>query len=288
MDHRWIEEQGVAEEYVLGRLAAAEAETFEDHLLVCLECRERVRWTEEIQGSLRAMAAEDRRRTASGPGLLAWLAGHGRPARMVFAAGLLLVLALAAGFLVEEMRLRRTLAEMRTAATRQGEQPRTVTPPGPARPGTEQAARQLDEQLRQREADLDHERQRADGLRARLAQLSRPEVNAAIVSLGLVRGGEAVHRVPVGPRPAWIVLSIELPAPPSDRPNAGGTYRASLLDSRGRMVWSGDGLRPTASDTLALGLFSDLLAPGAYRLVLDGPREAPQRSEIPFQVVRED
>ncbi|HYL05193.1 MAG TPA: hypothetical protein VE075_04085 [Thermoanaerobaculia bacterium] len=109
-------------------------------------------------------------------------------------------------------------------------------------------------------------------------------MNAAVFSLGLLRGGDAANRVLLGPRPAWIVLSIELPAP-SDGAHGGGAYRAALVDSRGRTVWSGGGFRPTANDTLALGLYSTLLAPGAYRLVLDGPAGAPERSEIPFQVV---
>jgi len=298
MDHQWIEASAIAEEYVLGRLGADATAAFEEHLLECRECRERVRWADELRESLRDMAAEDRRRAAglAGLGLLAWLAGRGRAARLGLAAALLLALALPAGLLVDEVRLRRSLAEARAAgvaeragAAARSERPARLPRAGPPE-GRGQRAAEADERdarLRQQEAALAEERRRADELSTRLAELSRPQVNAVIVSLGLVRGGEAASRVVLGPRPSWIVLSIELPAP-SDGAQGGGAWRATLLDGSGRTVWSGRGLRPTANDTLVLGLTSSLLAPGGYRLVLAGPGAAAEGSgEIPFQVVRE-
>jgi|HubBroStandDraft_3_1064219.scaffolds.fasta_scaffold139363_1 hypothetical protein len=318
MDHRTIEERGVAEEYVLGRLAPAEEASFEEHLLACRACRERVAWAEQLQGSLRDMAAEDRER-AAGLGLLAWLATRGRAARLGLAALLLLALALPAGLLIDEIRLRRSLAEARATSARERERvaaqaggplarqaavptaarpevPGTTRQPqrsaGPAAAGPDRQAllssaerERLAAQLRQRDADLARERRRADALREQLAELSRPQANAALFSLGLLRGETSGNRVVLGPRPAWIVLAIELPAP-SD-PAHPGSYRATLLDARGRTLWSGPGLRPTANDTLVLGLPSTLLAPGDHRLVLEGPGNPPEHTEIPFQVVGE-
>lgn len=301
MDHQSIEERSVAEAYVLARLAPAEEASFEEHLLTCGECRERVRWAEELHGSLRAMAAEDHGR-AAGLGLLAWLARRGRAARLGLTAVLLLAVALPVGLLVDEARLRQRLADA-SAAVAHGQR-RAPAPAAEASPGAgpgsagrqagwtaerERLAaelRQRDVQLRQLNAELGKERRQGEDLRTRLAELSRPQVNTAIFSLGLVRGEAGTNRVLLGPRPSWIVLSIELPAP-SDAVQAGTTYRAALVDGRGRTVWSGEGLRPTANDTLALGLFSSLLAPGEYRLVLQGAGETPQRSEIPFRVARQ-
>jgi hypothetical protein len=299
MDHRWIEEHGVAEAYVLGQLAPAEEASFEEHLLTCRECRERVRWADELRASLRAMASEDRER-AAGLGLLAWLARRGRAARLGFAAILLLALALPAALLVDDLRQRHRVAAAGAAATRPAERPS-----GGGQPGWGAERQRLEAELRQRSARLRQdeerlgqgqseirrqddalrqERRRGEDLRARLAELSRPQINTAVFSLGLVRGEDETNRVLLGPRPAWIVLSIELPAPP-DAAHATGPYRATLTDARGRGIWTGDDLRPTASDTLVLGLYSSMLVPGKYRLVLQGPGANGERSEVPFEVL---
>jgi len=299
MDHQWIEERGVAEAYVLGKLAPAEEASFEEHLLTCRECRERVRWADELRTSLRAMASEDRER-AAGLGLLAWLARRGRAARLGLAAVLLLALALPTALLVDDVRQRHRVAEASAAATRPAERTSVGGQPGWAaeRRRLEGEVRQRSAQLRQDEErlgqrqreirrqddDLRQERRRGDDLRARLAELSRPQINAAVFSLGLVRGEEETNRVLLGPRPAWIVLSIELPAPP-DAAHTAGPYRATLIDARGRGIWSSDDLRPTAGDTLVLGLYSSVLAPGKYRLVLQGPGANGERSEVPFEVL---
>ncbi len=286
MDHDWIEEHSVAESYVLGRLPPAEAVRFEEHLLACPGCRERVTWAEELRGSLQSMAAEDRRRVAR-LGLLAWLARRGRTARMGFAAALLLAAALPAALLVEEVRLRHQLAEAHaTSAPRPGPARQASLPAaapattGAGAPPAWAAERnRLTAQLRQRDEMLRAEQRQQGELRGRLADLTRPQINTTILTLGLVRGAEQTNRLLLGARPVWIVLAIELPAPGS------GTYRATLIDQRGRTVWSGEGLRPTASDTLVVSLHSSLLAAGDYRLVIRGAGTPAQGSEISFQVV---
>lgn len=274
MDHRLIEEQNVAALYVAGQLPPEDEERFEEHLLECRECRERVAWAEDLKSSFQAMAAEDGTR-AAGAGLLAWLA---RRSRWLGAAALLLLaVALPGWLLVERGRLRRELAVARAARP-------APTPSTPAPPTEDGEAELRAEQERRRlETELQAERKERERLAGQLAELTRPQVNLGLFSLGLVRGEEDANQVLVGPEPAWIVLSLELP--PSDVE----TYRATLLDARGQTVWKGEGLRPTASDTLVLGLYSDLLAPGAYRVVLEGqpPRGRPVTTEIPFRVERQ-
>jgi hypothetical protein len=210
---------------------------------------------------------------------LAWFGRRGRAARLGLAAGVVLALAavLISGLLFEEARLRR---RAQTAAARLPGPP-AVAASRPAASGQPEWAERvrLEAQLRRQEDQLRRERQRGDDLRVRLAELSRPQVNTIIASLGLVRGQGEANRVLLGPRPAWIVLSIELPAP------GPGDWHAALVDGSGRTVWSGGGLRAAMNDTLALSFPSNLLAPGAYRLVLDRPGDPPQHSEIPFEVV---
>ena len=291
MDHAWIDGHGVAEEYVLGRLDPAREVEFEEHLIGCHECRERVRWAEELQDGLRTMAAGDRQRTTAVHRLV-WsrdrtrgmvLPGTGRAARLMLAAALLVALVLPAALLFDELRLRRSLAAAHAAAARESELAAARPAPGAAHYQSAPELRQRDERLSQQDGELARERQRANDLAARLADLLRPQANPAVFSLGLVRGEGRVQELRLGPQPAWIELSIELPAPP-DATGSGSAWRAALLDARGRSLWSGRQLRPTASDTLVLGLHSSLLSPGSYLLVLDGPAEAPQRTEIPFRV----
>lgn len=271
MDHRLIEEQNVAELYVAGQLPAEDEERFEEHLLECRECRERVAWADDLKGSFQALAAEERTRAAE-VGLLAVLLRRGR--WLGIAALLLLAVAFPAWLLVEQGRLREELAAARAAP------PVTAPPPPPANGGAELRAEQ---ERRRLESELQAAQEERERLARRLAELTRPQVNTALFSLGLVRGEEDTNRVLVGPEPAWIVLSFELP--PADAES----YRATLLDERGRTVWKGEGLRPTASDTLVLGLYSDLLAPGSYRIVLEGapPEGRPAPIEIPFRVTRQ-
>lgn len=273
MDHRLIEEQNVAALYVAGQLPPEDEERFEEHLLECRECRERVAWAEDLEGSFQAMAAEDGAR-AAGAGLLAWLARRSR--WLGVAALFLLAAALPAWLLVERGRLQRELAAAR--AVRPAPPASTPIPPREAGEGELRA----EQERRRLESELQAARDERERLAGQLAELTRPQVNTAIFSLGLVRGEEDANRVLVGPEPAWIVLSFELP--PADA----ASYRATLLDARGQTVWKGEGLRPTASDTLVLGLYSDLLAPGAYRLVLEGLAAGDQAAttEIPFRVAR--
>jgi hypothetical protein len=272
MDHQRIEEGNVAELYAAGQLSAEEEALFEEHLIECRECRERVAWAEDLKGSFQAMASEDRARAAVGIGLVAWLARHERAARLGLAALLLLALVLPAWLLAEQGRLRRELALARAEAARSHP---PAQPEAPSRPDP------LEEERRRLESQLQAQLQETEALKKQLSEITRPQVNTALFSLGVIRGeGDRTNRVVIGPRPEWIVLAIEAPETGPD------SWRATLLDRAGRTVWHGEGLRPTANDELVLSLYSDLLKPGDYRLRLDGtpPQGRVVRSEIPFRV----
>ncbi len=273
MDHQRIEEGNITELYVAGQLPAEEEALFEEHLIECRECRERVAWAEDLRGSFQAMAAEDHTRAAVGIGLFAWLARHQRAARLGLAALLLLALVLPAWLLVEQGELRRELALARAEAAR-SRPPAAVE--APARPDP------LAEERRRLEGQLQAELQETEELKKQLSEITRPQVNTAIFSLGVIRGeGDRTQPLRIGPRPEWIVLSIEAPEAGPE------SWRATLLDRNGRTVWRGEGLRPTANDELVLGLYSDLLPPGDYRLRLQAmPANGGSASEIPFRVER--
>lgn len=277
MDHPRIEEGNIPQLYVAGQLPAEEEALFEEHLIDCRECRERVAWAEDLRGSFQAMAAEDRTRAAVGIGLFAWLARHQRTARLGrlgLAALILLAAALPAWLLVEQGKLRRELALARAEAAR----PRPPAVEARPRPRPDPLA----EERRRLEDQLQAELRETEGLRKQLSEITRPQVNTAIFSLGVIRGeGDRTQALRIGPRPEWIVLAIEAPEAGPE------SWRATLLDRDSRTVWRGEGLRPTANDELVLGLYSDLLPPGDYRLRLEAvPANGGSASEIPFRVER--
>src|SRR4051794_16643358 len=57
MDHAYIDDQQVAERYLLGQLPPAEAARFEEHSLACAECLDRLEAAEKLRLGLRAVAA---------------------------------------------------------------------------------------------------------------------------------------------------------------------------------------------------------------------------------------
>ena len=276
MDHEQIAEQNVVERYVLGRLTPEEEERFEEHLLECQDCRRRVEWEEDLQNSLHAVAAEDAaaRVAVVRVGLLAWLARH-RAVAGLLAAAVLVLLALPIlgirGLLREQDRLKGELAQLQSAAAR----PRPQPAPTPA-PSDPERGRV--------EAELRTERDARSRLAEQLARLTQPQVNTAIFSLGLVRGGDSPpNRIALRRDPEWIVLAVELPA--QEAPS----YRATLATAAGRTVWKGEGLKAGADGTVAIALYSTLLAPGSYKLRLeavDAKGHGAPAGEIPLQVTR--
>jgi hypothetical protein len=281
MDHRRIEEENVAELYATGRLPPEDEQDFEVHLLECRECRERVSQADDFRDSIRTVAAEDAARATQQIGLLAALAWKRRAARIGLGLALLLLAVLPAWLLLDRMRLERELAEIRKTMERP---PSQVPVPGPPPPVDGQELERLAQERSRLEEELRQERTARETLAGRIAEMTRPQVNTAVYALGLVRGETEAGEIELPPTPAWIVLSIELPQASHE------TYRATLLDARGATVWRGDGLRPTASDTLTVLLYSDLLQSGAYRLRVEGVEEggrAVPAGEIPFRTRRQ-
>lgn len=279
MDHRRIEEENIVELYATGRLPPEDEEELEIHLLECRECRERVAQADDFRDSVRTVAAEDAARAAQQIGLLAAVAWRRRAARIGLGLALLLLAVLPAWLLLDRMRLERELAEIRKTVDRP---PSRVPAPGPPAVDAQEMERLAQERSRLEE-ELRQERTARETLAGRIAEITRPQVNTAVYALGLVRGESDAGEIELPSTPAWIVLSIELPEAAYD------TYRATLLDARGAAVWRGDGLRPTASDTLTVLLYSDLVPPGTWRLRVEGTEEggrAVPAGEIPFRTRR--
>jgi len=287
MDHRRIEDQNVAELYVTGRLNPEDEEGFETHLLECSDCRQRVGWADDLRTSIRAVAAEEAARASAQLGFLAWVARRTRTARTgMLMAALVAVAALPIWLQADRMRLERELDEARTADTAAARPaaPAPVAPLSTDNPTNDRDRDRLAQEKARLEEELRQSRTNETKLNQQLAQVTGPQINTPVVSLGVVRGGSDTNDLELGPSPEWMVLSLELPQAEFD------TYRATLLDSRGKPVWEHKGLKPTASDTLTILLYSDRLQPGAsYRIRLEGIGErgrAVPAGEIAFRAVK--
>lgn len=93
MEHPRIEREHLLEAYLTGRLAPAEEQAFEEHLLDCSACLDEVRWAEGFRAALQRAAAEDAVRTAMLPGLVVRaLRSRGGRWAAVAALGLLMLL----------------------------------------------------------------------------------------------------------------------------------------------------------------------------------------------------
>jgi len=286
MNHSDVEEHGLAESYLAGRLSDSERDAFEAHYFDCAACLERLETAEGFREGMLRVAAEDTARAQVG--LLAGLALLSRGRRIALGGFLLLLVALPLGLLVARDRsLDRQLAEARAAR---------VTAPAPVPTGGEQRIASLEARLRslqqagavdrrRLEEELAKERQDRAAVESEVAV---PRVNVPIFLLAAVRGGEqegrgSVNRIPLSAASGPVILTLELAT--IDYPS----YSASLRTGDGKEVWQARGLRPDSRDTLVLLLPSRMLRPGSYRLGIEGERGNGKGFAVaayPFQVVR--
>jgi len=117
MDHDYIEEQGIADRYLSGRLSSEEEQAFELHLMDCKACVERVEEFDGLRAGLRKVRATARR----GPvPILAW-------PKLAIAAGLGFVVAAVPAYL-----LLQDLTKTRQALTAERARPEVArTAPNP-------------------------------------------------------------------------------------------------------------------------------------------------------------
>lgn len=86
-----------------------------------------------------------------------------------------------------------------------------------------------------------------------------------VVSLGVVRGaGSGEVKLRLDSTKAAVLLSLELETVDAAR------YRVTLSDEAGHVLWRGEDLEPNLYDTLLVALPSTFLAPGRYRITVEG------------------
>jgi hypothetical protein len=271
MDHFHIEEHEVAERYLLGRLAAEEAEAFEEHYLGCPECLDHLEAVEGLRQGLRQEAARQVAAAAIQLGLLGRLArlSRSRTGALLATAALLIAL-VPSGLLLRRVgQLDRELGRSRAeSAERQGAR-NTARSLETRIAESEQTRKSLEAERSTARQALEEERRQRQELTRELETLRQPQVNTPVVPLGMERSGpgasgEPTVRLQLPSSPGWVVLSLEMSDPLYPR------YRAALLGPDGRRLWEGTDLRPDAQGTLTLLLPTSLLAPGDSAVRVEG------------------
>jgi hypothetical protein len=244
MDHQSIDAGDIAEHYVTGRLPPEEAARFEEHYLDCPSCCARVEAAERLQRGLRRLAEEAAVRAPGDSRSAGW----SRSPRLALAAAALLAVALLPAWieLREVQRLRSDLART------QGEK------------GAADRLAAVQGELQQTRRDLAGEAAKREALAREMAADRQPQTDLPVLPLTPVRGGAPVRSLKLPARPGWVALWVE----PGDTDYP--FYRATLRTDGGAVVFQASRLALNDLGALLVTVHSTSLAPGAYRLDLDG------------------
>jgi hypothetical protein len=239
MDHQQIDSGNVAERYVTGRLSLEEAASFEEHYLDCPSCCARVEAAERLQRGLRRLAEEAAVRA---PASAAW----SRSPRLALAAAALLAVGLVPAWLERNQiqSLRSDLAATRGGATR---------------------TQAVEKELQQTRRDLAAEAEKRAALTREIAADRQPQTDLPVLALTPIRGGEGpVRTLKLPAKPGWVGFWVE----PGD--TGFPAYRATLRSEQGKVVFQAPHLALNDLGALLVTVHSTTLAPGAYRLDLEG------------------
>jgi hypothetical protein len=289
MEHRYIDEQNIADRYLLGNLSADEQIRFEDHLVDCERCLNRLEEIELLRGVLQAVPAEERARATHRPqrGFSAWFGQLSMTGQLALAAGaLVLLLSPAVWLMNENSRLRRDLDQANAAAARWQQQLEDARATAAER---EKQRQPIKPELTPPRPPSEPQPQTGSGTPTEISQLSRPQINTPIFVLNAVRGAdpsrpEATNDIVLTRRAAWFVLSLELEGEPTY-----ANYRATIRTVDGRTIWRESGLRPNRYEALTISFDSHFFKPGDYLLTLEGLPAGGQPvivAHYPFRVMK--
>ena len=236
MDHQLIEDTALPERYVTGRLEGRERALFEEHLVDCAVCLERIEASEVFAAGLKAASAPE---------------GNAAPAqrpprrRWAHRTTWLLAGACAASLLAAVLtnaRLGRVGGELVLEKT---------------------ASVEARAQLTAAQQQLARERTAREAAEARLAAQQQTPVRIPLLALVATRGATApVLELSAAPEP--FLLLAEREDPPRFQ-----SYVATVRSAEGVSVWQGQ-VRPSSREAVVVALDSGHFPPGTYSLALEG------------------
>ena len=249
MDHARIDENQLADRYLMGKLDDAERRSFEEHFVECPVCLEKLETVQSLRGALKELpsgaATPAAPPTPTPNSRDRFERPRGRPLVTFLAAACLLMATAASLFFYGETRLARRELE---------------------------AGRQASEKARQRQAELEQALQRERTSRPRpsdetaMSALRAAPLAAAVFTLNLTRAAssEPGDRVVLPESPGWLVLLFDRP----DRRDV-RHYRVRLSAAGGHSVGEPVTASAASGGMLAVSLPSSLLASGDYRLAVE-------------------
>jgi hypothetical protein len=262
MTHSDVQHANVSDRYVMGKLSSQEQLSFEEHLIDCQECLDRVEALEHFSRGLRT-ALSDNVSTETvlvQTGLLARFTQLARWQQSVLAfAGILLILVPAAGVYVTKVVAERKLHQANEALAH--------VEHGYAE--KQRAVDELEEQLRVSIAkEQQTEAQTKERLHLRASLLLEPVAGVPVFTLNSSRGVGAAPAPPnvisVSRSSKGLILSLEF-EPDPEVP----TYRVAISRDR-KPFWTASDLKPSDKGTIAIIVSADLLKPGDYIIELEG------------------
>lgn len=288
MNHDYIKEFDLIDQYVLGKLAADEAEEFEDHFIDCPECVEQLNITRSFIQDLKGLVIQETLLSGNRPApTTRWWHLRLTPRRPWAVIAFCFVLVAGAFAVFAIRRMTQMEAELRqtkedASAIRQQYQRGLETAVE-----SEKQHQEARQQLAQRVDELE-QKLKTEGAtnQSSLRGSKAPEVNFPIYALVSLARGQA-------PTPVEIVLPASgsrfaLSIPVEDRKDF-SAYRVKILNHRGVTVLNQGGFKPDAYHALTLGLSSNFLTPGTYDLRVEGltpPNKWDTVGSYPFRITK--
>lgn len=296
MDHSYIDQFDLIDQYLMGKLTEEESAQFEEHYADCQRCYDSLLLTRNFIQDLRtptalrslqaAISTRPQKRWQFGR----WLA----PKPLAIAAICMLVIVLmAAIWTVRSMQ--RLRSEINQARNEASESRRNYEE-------AQQAAARSDKRLEEREQELTEQLRLLEARLLRRQELSgrqeagsslwlQPGINLPMFSLNSVRRGEPTLpprgnevTLPNSPTGFLILIGLEGDA------NYKG-YRFRIVDDRNLTVATRAGLKRNSNNALSIGLNSKLFRPGKYLLMVEGIADdgsAVAAGNYPFRVIKKN
>jgi len=289
MNHDYIKKFNLIDQYLLGKLAADEAEEFENHFIDCSECEEQLNITRSFIRDLKGLVVEetlrsDNRRAA--PMTRWWHFRQLVPTRSwaVIACCCVVVSGVFAFFAFRRLgQLEAQLRQAKEDTSAIREQYERGLETAAASERQHQEARQV---LTQRLDELEQKLKTAGAVnQSSVRESGAPEVNFPIYALVSVA---RTQTTPVGIAPPASSSRFALSIPVEDREDF-SVYRVTIVNHLGTTVWKRSGFRPDAYHTLSLSLNSNFLAAGSYDLKVEGlipPNQWNTVGSYPFRILR--
>jgi hypothetical protein len=246
MDHQVIEDTALTERYVTGRLEGLERALFEEHLVDCPVCLQRIEASEGLAAGLKAASVPIAKpASAQSPSRRSW--AHRTTWLLSGACAASLLAAL-----LTNARLGRVGSEV----------------------ALEKAANvEARAQLNAAQQQLAHERTAREAAEARLGAQQQTPVHIPLLALVATRGA-TVPALELSGAPGPFLLLAEREDPPRFP-----TYVVTVRSAEGVSLWQ-EQLRPSSRDAVVIALDSGHFPPGTYSLALEGEDTSGRRVPV--------